>query len=86
MTLDAPLNSARRRSCGNVDNANVLPTIPQGEQKQKKRTIDVLPKPDKLIRYRQEEGALNQLGEPSSPPKPGAAESRRSAIERKAHG
>jgi hypothetical protein len=29
-----------------------LPTPPTGEQKQKKRTYDVLPKPAKLIRYR----------------------------------
>ena len=34
-----------------MDKANALPTVPQGEQKQKKRTFDVLPKPDKLIRY-----------------------------------
>jgi hypothetical protein len=27
--------------------------MPTGEQKQKKRTYDVLPKPDNLIRYRQ---------------------------------
>jgi hypothetical protein len=27
--------------------------MPTGEQKQKKRTVDVPPKPDKLIRYRQ---------------------------------
>jgi hypothetical protein len=30
-----------------------LPTPPTGEQNQKKRTYDVLPKPDNLIRYRQ---------------------------------
>jgi hypothetical protein len=30
-----------------------LAHIPTGEQKQKKRTFDVLPKPDNLIRYRQ---------------------------------
>src|SRR5271157_3508659 len=47
-----PLKSARRRACGNVDNANALPTVPQEEQKQKKRTFDALPKPGKLIRYR----------------------------------
>jgi len=29
-----------------------LPTPPTGEQNQKKRTFDVLPKPDKFIRYR----------------------------------
>ena len=47
-----PPKSARRRACGNVDNAHALPTVPQAEQNQKKRTFDVLPKPDKLIRYR----------------------------------
>jgi hypothetical protein len=30
-----------------------LPTPPTGEQNQKKRTYDVLPKPDNFIRYRQ---------------------------------
>jgi hypothetical protein len=30
-----------------------LPTRPTGEQKQKKRTDDGLPKPDNFIRYRQ---------------------------------
>ena len=33
--------------------ASGLPTPPQAEQNQKKRTFDVLPKPDNLIRYRQ---------------------------------
>jgi hypothetical protein len=28
MTPGAPLNSARRRVCGNVDNAAALPTVP----------------------------------------------------------
>ena len=51
MTLDAPLKSAqRRRTCGR---RFAPPTFPQGEQNQKKRKYDVLPKPDKLIRYRQ---------------------------------
>ncbi|MGA8585488.1 MAG: hypothetical protein WB715_16935, partial [Roseiarcus sp.] len=45
--------------CGNVDNAHALPTVPQAEQKQKKRTFNVLPKPDNLIRYRQ--GMLKNL-------------------------
>jgi len=31
-----------------------LAHIPTGEQNQKKRTYDVLPKPDNFIRYRQE--------------------------------
>jgi hypothetical protein len=48
-----PLKSARRRACGHGDDAHASPTCPQ-EQKQKKRTVDVLPKPDKLIRYRQQ--------------------------------
>ena len=30
-----------------------MPTPPTAEQNQKKRTFDVLPKPDKFIRYRQ---------------------------------
>jgi hypothetical protein len=30
-----------------------LAHIPTGEQNQKKRTFDVLPKPDNFIRYRQ---------------------------------
>ena len=47
------LNFLHDKACGNGDNANALPTVPQEEQKQKKRTFDVLPKPDKLIRYRQ---------------------------------
>src|ERR1700674_2958875 len=48
-----PLKSARRGACGHVDDADASPTCPTGEQKQKKRTYDVLPKPDNLIRYRQ---------------------------------
>jgi hypothetical protein len=48
-----PLKSARRRASGNGDNAPALPTVPQAEQNQKKRTIHALPKPVKLIRYRQ---------------------------------
>jgi len=38
--------------CGNVDKASAL-TQSTGEQKQKKRTFDVLPNPAKLISYRQ---------------------------------
>ena len=53
MTLDAPLKSAqRRRTCGRHGQAPGLPTPPTAEQKQKKRTFDVLPKPDNFIRYR----------------------------------
>ena len=47
-----PLKSARRPACGNVDNANGVAHSPTGEQKQKQRTFDVLPKPANLIRYR----------------------------------
>jgi hypothetical protein len=53
MKRKAPLKSARRQACGNVDNASALPTVPQAEQKQKKRTYVALPKPDNFIRYRQ---------------------------------
>jgi hypothetical protein len=55
MTLDAPLKSAQRRA-DPVDMWTTLRLahIPTGEQNQKKRTYDVLPKPDNLIRYRQE--------------------------------
>jgi hypothetical protein len=47
-----PLKSARRRACGNVDSAPRAAHSPTGEQNQKRRIIDVLPKPNKLIRYR----------------------------------
>jgi hypothetical protein len=53
MTPDAPLKSAQRRACGRHGQASGLPTPPTGEQNQKKRTFDPLPKPDKFIRYRQ---------------------------------
>ena len=53
MTPGAPLNSARRRACGNVGNPAACPQSHEAEQKQKKRTVDVLPKPDNFIRYRQ---------------------------------
>jgi len=36
-----------------VDKSDDLTTPPTGEQKQKKRTFDELPKPDILIRYQQ---------------------------------
>src|SRR6201999_856907 len=54
MTLDEPLKSAQRRA-DPVDMWTTLHLahIPTGEQNQKKRTYDVLPKPDNLIRYRQ---------------------------------
>ncbi|WP_290545005.1 hypothetical protein, partial [Aestuariivirga sp.] len=46
------LNPLSRNTCGNVDKA---PPCPQSHRrtKDKKRTFDVLPKPDKLISYRQ---------------------------------
>jgi hypothetical protein len=50
---EKPLKSARRPACGNVDNAKGVAHSPTGEQKQKQRTFDVLPKPANLIRYRQ---------------------------------
>jgi len=40
--------------------------MPTGEQKQKQRTFDALPKPDKLIRYRQELSSF-PFGRPSQP-------------------
>jgi hypothetical protein len=46
-----PLKSARRRNPGDGMDKPV-PTPLTGEQKQKKRTCDVLLKPDNLIRYR----------------------------------
>jgi transposase len=51
-TRKTPPKSARRRACGRHGQASGLPTPPTGEQKQKKRTYVVLPKPDNLIRYR----------------------------------
>src|ERR1700687_1046398 len=54
---EKPLKSARRPTCGNVDNAKGVAHSPTGEQKQKKRTLDVLPKPANLIRYRQQAAA-----------------------------
>src|SRR5665213_2928273 len=44
--------SARQRACGRLGQVSDLPTPPT-EQKQKKRTFDVLPKPANLISYRQ---------------------------------
>ncbi|MDP6622588.1 MAG: hypothetical protein QF754_10005, partial [Alphaproteobacteria bacterium] len=42
-----------RRACGFVDKANALPTTPQAQQHQQKRSIDVVPKADNLVCYRQ---------------------------------
>jgi hypothetical protein len=46
------LNPLGGETCGRHGQASGLPTPPAGEQKQKKRTYDVLPKPNYLIRYR----------------------------------
>ncbi len=43
------LNRSARPACGFVDNASALPTTPQAQQLQQKRSIDVLPKPDNLM-------------------------------------
>jgi hypothetical protein len=48
-----PLKSARRPSLWNCGQRKRVAHNPTGEQTQKKRTNVVLPKPDKLIRYRQ---------------------------------
>src|SRR6202044_496864 len=51
---DAPPKSARRtRPLWTCGRRFASPTSPQGEQNQKKRTFDALPKPDNFIRYRQ---------------------------------
>ncbi|WP_290546736.1 hypothetical protein, partial [Aestuariivirga sp.] len=58
------LNPLSRNTCGNVDKA---PPCPQSHRrtKDKKRTFDVLPKPDKLISYRQPaRPACPALGKP----------------------
>ena len=47
-----PLNSAQRRAFGTAGGAT--PRLPsQRQTRHKQRTHDVLPKPDKLISYRQ---------------------------------
>src|ERR1700676_2117948 len=75
---EKPLNSARRPACGNVDNAKGVAHSPTGEQKQKKRTFDVLPKPANLIRYRHpEDGRLRALRRGVEVEAPIAAESPR---------
>ncbi len=45
------LNPLGKPAYGNVDKPKALPTVPQ--EKQQKRTDDVLHKPANLIRYRQ---------------------------------
>jgi len=46
-----PLESARRHAYGRHGQVFDLPTPPTGEQNQKQRTYDMLPKSDKLIGY-----------------------------------
>jgi hypothetical protein len=41
-----------------MDKPPACPPRPRGEQNQKKPTFDVLQKPDKLIRYRQEKAQV----------------------------
>ena len=55
-TYRLPLKSARRRACGRHGQVCDLPTPPTAEQKQTKRTFNVLPKPANLISYRQSPG------------------------------
>jgi hypothetical protein len=50
---NVPLKSARRRGLWKCGQGIRLANSPTAEQNQKKRTFDVLPKPDKFIRYRQ---------------------------------
>src|SRR5580700_1629565 len=52
-TSKTPPKSARRRDLWKCGQRKRVAHSPTGEQKQKKRTFVVLPKPDKLIRYRQ---------------------------------
>lgn len=53
-TYRLPLKSARRRACGRHGPVYDLPTPPTGEQKQTKRTFDVLPKPANLCPFEPE--------------------------------
>src|SRR5579863_10543027 len=59
---EKPLESAQRPACGNVDNAKGVAHSPTGEQKQKQRTFDVLPKPANLIAIDSRHGEI-VLGE-----------------------
>ncbi|MAG95741.1 MAG: hypothetical protein CMM08_03490 [Rhodospirillaceae bacterium] len=52
-----------RRACGFVDKANALPTTPQAQQHQQKRSIDVVPKADNLVCYRQSQLSNTLVGE-----------------------
>ena len=52
------LNPLGGEPWGRHGQASGLPTPPTGEQKQKKRTFGVLPKPDNFIRYRQIKSAM----------------------------
>ncbi|HEY1782864.1 MAG TPA: hypothetical protein VGG79_20970, partial [Roseiarcus sp.] len=58
------LNPLGGAGCGNVDNAATLPQS-HSRTNQKKRTFDVLPKPDNLIRYRHLLGAPRAATAPS---------------------
>jgi hypothetical protein len=53
-----PLKSARRRGLWKCGQGIRLAHSPTAQQNQKKRTYDVLPKPDNFIRYRQPLSAL----------------------------
>src|ERR1700722_19901040 len=61
-TSKTPPKSARRRDLWKCGQRKRVAHSPTGEQKQKKRTFVVLPKPDKLIRYRQRGRAGVRLG------------------------
>ena len=56
-----PLKSARRRALWKCGQRKRVAHSPTGEQNQKKRTNHLLPKPDNLIRYRQ--NGANSVGE-----------------------
>jgi hypothetical protein len=53
MKRKTPLKSAQRRGLWKCGQGIRLAHSPTAEQNQKKRTFDVLRKPDNLIRYRQ---------------------------------
>ena len=53
-----PLKSARRRDCLWTSGRRFASSTSPQEQNQKKRTFDVLPKPDNSIRYRHSAHAM----------------------------
>src|SRR6202044_1138974 len=61
---NAPLKSARQRGLWKWGQGIRLAHRPTAEQNQKKRTNHLLPKPDKLIRYRQIDRDLASVGTP----------------------